>query len=188
MKINKTLFVFISALLALWLAACTPAPAATSGDGIVRAVLFWTPGCSSCEKVLRDTLPPLEARYGSRFLLLRVPLNNLAEVDRLYAAADFFKLKKEDVLVPLVVIGGSVLAGETAVERDLDASIQAGLAAGGYAQPALPPPLAELAARPTPTPRPTLAPLINEPGALPAQPTAAGACVVNTLCPPTPTK
>ena len=192
MKINKTLLVFFSALLAFWLAACAqapaPAPAATSGDGIVRAILFWTPGCSSCETVLRDTLPPLEARYGSRFQLLRVPLNNLDEVNRLYAAADFFKLKKEDVQVPFVVIGSGVLTGEMAVERELNARIQAGFAAGGYAQAALPPPQAELAARPTPTPRPTLAPLLNEPGAFPAQPTSAGACVVNTPCPPTPTK
>ena len=167
----------------LLLAACAPAPtpAVTSGDGIVRAVLFYTPGCSSCEKALRDTIPPLEARYGSRFQLLKVPLNDLSEVDRLYASADFFKIKKEDVMVPFVVIGNDLLIGETALEENLDAKIKAGIVAGGYVQPALPSLLAELAARPTSTPRPTIAPLISLPG-VEAQPTA---CVVNTPCAPT---
>ena len=49
-----------------------------------------------------------------------MPLNDLDEVGRLYEAADFFKLKKDDVMVPFVVVGGSVLAGEAAVQRDLD--------------------------------------------------------------------
>jgi hypothetical protein len=161
------------------LVACAPAQPVISGDGVVRAVLFWTPGCVSCEKALRDTLPPLEAKYGGRFQLTRVPLNDLDEIGRLYEAADFFKLKKDDILVPLVVIGTDVLSGEAALARDLDGKIQVGIAAGGWAQPALPPRLLELAARATPTPRATLPALFN-----PAGPSSdPGACVINTPCP-----
>ena len=159
------LLLILTLAMGLFLPACAAAPAATSGDGIVRAVLFWTPGCSSCEKVLRDVLPPLETRYGSRLQMLKVPLNDLNEVDRLYASAGFFKIKPGEVLVPLVLIGSDVLSGETAVENNLDEKIKAGIAAGGLIQPALPPQLVELAARPTPTPRPTLPPFIEIPGA-----------------------
>ena len=131
----------------------------------MRAVLFWTPGCSSCEKVLRDVLPPLETRYGSRLQMLKVPLNDLNEVNRLYASAEFFKINKGEILVPFVLIGSDVLSGETAVENQLDEKIKAGIVAGGLVQPALPPQLAELAARPTPTLRATLPPFIEVPGA-----------------------
>jgi len=163
--------------------ACAPAPAPASGDGIVRAVLFYTPGCSSCEKALRDIIPPLETEFGARLQITRVPLNDLDEVGRLYESADFFKMNKGDVIVPFVVIGRDVLAGETAVQRDLRAKIQAGLTAGGLNAPALPARLGELAARPTPTPRATIAPLIDAPGVGAAKPTAPGPCVINTPCP-----
>jgi len=148
----------------LILPGCSAAPAVSSGDGIVRAVLFWTPGCSSCENVLRNVLPPLEARYGSRLQMLKVPLNDLSEVNRLYASAGYFKISKGDILVPFVVIGNDVLSGETAVDDHLDEKIKAGIAAGGLVLPALPPQLAELAARPTPTLRATLPPFIQAPG------------------------
>jgi hypothetical protein len=161
------------------LVACAPAKPVSSSDGVVRAVLFWTPGCASCEKALRDIIPPLEAKYGARFQLTRVPLNDLDEIGRLYEAADFFKLKKDDILVPLVVIGTDVLSGEAALARDLDAKIQTGIAAGGWPQPALPPRLLELAARATLTPRATIPALFNPAG--PA--TDPGACVINTPCP-----
>jgi hypothetical protein len=173
-------------LAALLLAGCAPAPQASSGDGIMRAVLFYTPGCSSCEKALRDILPPLESEFGARLQITRVPLNDLDEVGRLYESADYFKMKKDDVIVPFVVIGRDVLAGEAAVQRDLRAKIQAGLAAGGLSAPALPARLGELAARPTPTPRATLPPLIEIPGPGPANnPGGAAPCVINTPCPTT---
>jgi hypothetical protein len=162
--IGKLLFILTLAF-GLLLSACGAAPAVTSGDGIVRAVLFWTPGCSSCEKVLRDVLPPLETRYGGRLQMLMVPLNNLSDVDRLYASASFFKINKGDILVPFVVIGSDTLSGETAVENQLDEKIKAGIVGGGLLPPALPPQLAELAARPTPTARATLPPFIEILGA-----------------------
>ena len=172
-------------ILAWLLAACAPAAPAGNGSGLVKAILFWTPGCSSCEKALTEILPPLEAKYGARLQMLKVPLNNLNEVDRLYASADFFKIKKEDVLTPFVVIGKDVLSGEPALTQNLDQKIQAGLTAGGLDQPALPPALAELAARPTPTPKPTIPALINSPGTGPTKPADPGACVINTPCPTT---
>lgn len=180
-------FLLLSLIFLAALAACAPLQtAASSGDGIVRVILFWTPGCSSCEKALTEILPPLEAKYGAALQVLKVPLNNLDEVNRLYAAADFFKIKKDDILTPFVLIGKDVLAGEPAMSSGLDQKIQAGLAAGGLAQPALPPALAELAARPSPTPRVTPGSILDGPGVTaPTRPAAPGACVINTPCPTT---
>ncbi len=183
MNLKQMLALWVLLVPMLLLAACAPAPAPSSGDGIVRAVLFYTPGCSSCEKALREIIPPLESEFGSKLILTRVPLNDLDEVGRLYESSDFFKLKKDDVMVPFIVIGRDVLAGEAPVQRDLRAKIQAGLAAGGLNAPALPARLAELAARPSPTPRATIAPLINPPGPGAARSTGVAPCVINTPCP-----
>lgn len=168
-------------LLLLWLCtACAPQPM-TSGDGIVRLTLFWTPGCASCEMVLRDTLPLLQARYGPRMQVLMVPLNDLSEVDRLIASASDLKLQKDDIRVPLVMIGSQVLSGEEAVNNRLEKLIQDGLAAGGLPQPALPASLAELARRATPTPRATLPPYLQPPSAG----VESNACSLTTPCGPT---
>ena len=184
MNKNSAVLYFIFFLLLL--AACAPVqPAGSSQDGIVRMVLFWTPGCSSCEKALTEIIPPLETKYGAKLQVLKVPLNNLDEVNRLYGSADFFKIKKEAVLTPFVLIGNDVLSGEPALLSSLDQKIQAGIAAGGLDQPALSPQLAELAARATPTPRSTIAPLINGPGLGATKPAAPGACIINTPCPTT---
>jgi thiol-disulfide isomerase/thioredoxin len=185
-KLAAPFFLFFLLILAA-LSACAPLqPAAASGDGIVRVVLFWTPGCSSCEKALTEIIPPLESKYGAKLQVLKVPLNNLDEVNRLYAAADFFKIKKDDILTPFVLVGTEILSGEPALSSGLDQKIQAGIAAGGLAHPALPPALAELAARSTPTPKANAAPGIEGPGvSAPTKPAAPGACVINTPCPTT---
>ena len=61
MNPNRILIFFCLLVLTL-LPACAPAAPASSGDGVVRALLFYTPGCSSCEKALRDIIPPLEGQ------------------------------------------------------------------------------------------------------------------------------
>jgi hypothetical protein len=184
-SIFMSFFVFGLIVVAI-LSACAPLqPAASTPNGVVRVVLFWTPGCTSCEKVLTETIPPLEARYGAKLQVLKVPLNNLDEVNRLYAAADFLKIKKDDILTPFALVGTEVLSGEPAISAGLDQKIQAGLAAGGLVQPALPQPLAELAARPTPTPKVTPGAVIEGPGvtAPTKKPADPGACVISTPCP-----
>jgi thiol-disulfide isomerase/thioredoxin len=181
----KTNLILISMILLSVLAGCAPAAPVSSGDGIVRAVLFWTPGCLACETALTQILPPLEKKYGARLVITKVPLNNVAEVDQLYAAADFFKMKKDDVLPPFLVIGADALSGEAALRESLDAKIAAGFKAGGLAAPALPATLSQLAARATPTPRATLPPITSGPGQGTIKPTDPSECVINTPCAPT---
>ena len=48
----------------------------------------------------------------------------------LFAAADFFGLKKEDVAVPFLVVGSQVLVGQQAIQAQFPGLIEQGLAPG----------------------------------------------------------
>ena len=122
---------------------------------VVYAVMFWTPGCSFCEAVLTKVLPPLEAKYGSQLQILKIPLTGVDDVDQLFAAAPTYGVAKEQVAVPFLVVGSQALVGQTAIEEQFPAIIEKGLAQGGIPAPVLPAALAQIAQRPTPTPRPT---------------------------------
>jgi hypothetical protein len=142
----------------------------------VHAVFFWSPDCSFCQAVLAKDLPPLEAKYGSQLQIQKVPLVSASDVDTLFNAAGFFGLKKDEIVVPFLVVGNKTLAGQDAIEKQFAGIIEAGLAQGGIPAPLLPQALADLVARPTPTPRPTIVAIGSvplAPGEIPS-PTSPG--------------
>ena len=145
---------------------------------VVDAVFFWSADCSFCQAVLVKDLPPLEAKYGSQLQIQKVPLVSANDIDTLFNAADFFGLKKDQIVVPFLVVGNKTLAGQDAIEKQFAGIIEAGLAQGGIPAPQLPQALADLVARLTPTPRPTLASLGNvplAPGEIPSPTSPGGA-------------
>ncbi len=113
----------------------TPAPQASSP--IVHAVLFYSTGCGHCVKVLTQTLPAMDARYGDRFQVTLVSLEDQSAVDRLYATAEELGLAKESVAIPFMVIGRTVLIGSQEIPDQLPGLIEAGLASGGIPLPSL---------------------------------------------------
>src|SRR5450830_1917147 len=77
---------------------------------VVDAVFFWSADCSFCQAVLAKDLPPLEAKYGSQLQIQKVPLVSANDIDTLFNAADFFGLKKDQIVVPFLVVGNKTLA------------------------------------------------------------------------------
>ena len=57
-----------------------------SEKSVVQAVIFWMEGCSNCDTVLKEVLPPLEAKYGEQLAITRVQLVTTEDVDQLYQA------------------------------------------------------------------------------------------------------
>ena len=41
-------------------------------EAVARAVLFYSPTCPHCHKVMTEDLPPLVERYGDRFVIVGV--------------------------------------------------------------------------------------------------------------------
>lgn len=130
------------AIVASGLLAPSPAPAAPEPggqDGPVRAVLFFSPTCPHCHVVMRETLPPLAARYGDRLVVVSVDVTT-PEGQALYTATvEEMAIPPSRVGVPTLVVGDRVLVGSGEIPAYLPDLIEDGLAAGGIDWPAVGP-------------------------------------------------
>lgn len=115
-----------------------PSVAEPDAAGRVRGILFWMQGCAHCHEVLEQVLPALQEKYGEQLEIRLVELTGIQDVDRLYGMAASFGIPKEQVGVPLVVIGDRALAGKEAIATELPGLIETYLTAGGVDWPEAP--------------------------------------------------
>ena len=95
-------------------------------------------GCSNCDTVLKEVLPPLEAKYGEQLAITRVQLVTTEDVDQLYQAGAGLGIPKDQVGVPFLVIGERVLIGSQQIPAELPGLIEAELVKGGVGLPKAP--------------------------------------------------
>lgn len=125
------------AALALVLGLLGVGIAQTAGP-VARAVLFYSPSCPHCHYVLEEVLPPLQARYGERLAVQTIDVT-ATEGQALYRAAIVaFAIPEERLGVPALVFGDVVLVGSEEIPARLPHLIEAALAGGGNAWPAIP--------------------------------------------------
>jgi uncharacterized membrane protein len=105
---------------------------------IVFAVLFWMDGCSHCHYVLEEVLPPIQAKYGDQLEIQLIELVGGEEVVALYQLAENRGIPKENVGVPLLVIGDHTLIGADQIPAELPGLIDVYLASGGVDWPEIP--------------------------------------------------
>jgi uncharacterized membrane protein len=105
-------------------------------DGVVRAVLFYSPSCPHCHIVMDEVLPPLEDEYGSSLVVAEIDASE-PEGTALYRAA-METYDPEMVGVPMMIIGDQVLIGSAQIPQQLPDLIDAHLAAGGLEWPNIP--------------------------------------------------
>jgi uncharacterized membrane protein len=119
------------------LAALAPAPARAE-RAVVRAVLLYSPTCPHCHRLMADVLPPLQERYGSRLRLAYVDVTR-PEGRALWGdAIRQYAIPQERQGVPTLLVASTVLVGEDEIPARLPGLIEANLATGGLAWPALP--------------------------------------------------
>jgi len=119
-----------------------PTTVPIASEPVVRAVMFWTSDCSACRKVVADTLPPLRERYGSQLDIQLIDIITAEDVDRLYRVAAF-GVSKDDVDLPLLIIGNQVLVGSEQIPAELPGVIEQYLAVGGVDFPNIPDPVVD---------------------------------------------
>lgn len=120
----------IAAALLLTLALANASPV-FAHEGVVHAVLFWENGCPSCEYVINETLPPLEAQYGEALVIQKIEVVTLEDINRLFRIGAAYNLTQDQVGVPLLVIGDQVLVGKTQIPAELPGLIETYLEQGG---------------------------------------------------------
>jgi uncharacterized membrane protein len=126
---------------------------------VVQAVLFYSPICGHCQKVLTQDLPPLQEKYGSQFQVVHVNVT-ADKGQKIYQdALNMFKIPDERQGVPTMILGQVVMVGSAEIPDQLPGLIEAGLASGGVDFPEIPGLLA--AADPTPVPITPVTPAVN---------------------------
>jgi len=108
----------------------TPAP-------VVQALVFWMRGCPNCEQVLNQYLPEVQQHYGDQLELRLVEVKSTQDVDALYQVGKAYGLQKEQIGVPMVIIGNQALVGSSQIPQEFSALVDRYLASGGVAYPDL---------------------------------------------------
>ncbi len=113
-------------------------PTLAQEEPTVQAVMFWMDGCPHCHEVIDYVLPPLQQQYGDQLDILLVEVKTMADTDRLYALGETLGLTRNQIGVPLLLIGDAALVGSDQVRQQLPDLIRSYLAAGGVAHPSYP--------------------------------------------------
>jgi len=178
--LNK--FLVLALLLPIWFSP--PGASSSPADQpVVHAVLFYSPTCGHCHKVITETISPLVEQYGEQFYIVGVDVSQASGQAIFQAALEYFKL--ENGGVPFLVIGDTYLIGSIDIPEQLPGMIEQYLAQGGLDWPSIPgfaeamaaaePAQTEQAATPAPVQEtapaaPTSAPAVPTPTAPPAAP------------------
>ena len=103
---------------------------------VVHAVLFYSPTCGHCHKVMNEDLPPLARQYKRQLEVLEVDTSTPAGQALFHATLAHFQI--DSAGVPLMVIGDVVLRGSVEIPEQLPGLIEEGLASDGIDWPAIP--------------------------------------------------
>jgi hypothetical protein len=103
---------------------------------VVHAVLFYSPSCGHCHKVMSEDLPPLARKHGKQLQVLEVDTST--EQGQLLFHATLAHFGVDSAGVPLMVVGDVVLRGSVEIPEQLPGLIEEGLASDGIDWPAIP--------------------------------------------------
>ncbi len=131
---NKKLLILLC-LGGLILFSILPAQMAGAADPVVRAVIFYSPTCAHCHKVLTEDLPPLIEQYGHQLQIMAINVT-LEEGQTLFQAA----VQKYGLQggVPTLVVGDHILVGDLDIPEQFPGLIEQYLAQGGVDWPDIP--------------------------------------------------
>jgi uncharacterized membrane protein len=116
----------------------TAALGAEADAPVVRGVLFYSPSCGHCHKVITEDLPPLFDKYGDQLQIIGISTADASGRALYDAAADRFNIPPESRGVPLLVVADVWLMGSVDIPDRLPGLIEQHLAAGGVDWPDIP--------------------------------------------------
>lgn len=131
----------------------------------VQVVLFYSPFCGHCQRVIGEDLPPIVQAYNTNFswsyygdppneetgqlpaivafegnVLQILYVDTTTEIGgKLYMAnVDLFQIPPDDQVVPIMVVGDQLLTGGVDIPEQLPGLVDSWLAKGGLSWPAIP--------------------------------------------------
>lgn len=131
-------FSFLLIMFVLLLAMLSPAPLRAEEPAVVRAVLFYSPTCPHCHKVIQEGLPPIVDKYGDQLQIVLINTSVPGGAELYQAAADWGGIPANQRGVPLLIVGDEMLFGDVEIPARLPGIVDQGLAEGGIDWPAFP--------------------------------------------------
>jgi uncharacterized membrane protein len=129
----------IISLLILWLIIPSLVAAQPSADSVVRAVLFYSPTCSHCHKVITEVLIPMVENYGAdRLQIIGVDITQPAGGEIYQATIDMYEIPPNRQGVPTLVVGETILVGSAEIPEVFPDLVEKGLKEGGIDWPQIP--------------------------------------------------
>jgi len=116
-------------------------------DAVARAVLFYSPTCPHCHKVMTEDLPPLQDRYGDRLVIVGVDVTSPFGQEIFQAALAHFGIPPEEAGVPMLVAGENVMIGSLEIPERFPGLIARSLTTDGIDWPDVAPLRSALAAQ-----------------------------------------
>ena len=104
----------------------------------VKAVLFYSPTCPHCHKVITEDLPPLFDKYGDQLIVIGIDVTTEAGQALYQAAIKRFEIPEERLGVPTLIVGETVLVGDLEIPEMFPLIIENGLKSGGIDWPDIP--------------------------------------------------
>ncbi|MGD8403771.1 MAG: vitamin K epoxide reductase family protein [Anaerolineales bacterium] len=138
MKRHLSFSTITSLIIVLHLFSLPFAVHAQSADPVVRAVLFYSPTCPHCAKVIQEDLPPLLEKYGVQLEIVGIDASQIEGGTLYQAAVQRFQIPENRLGVPTLIIDETVLVGSLEIPEQLPGLIEHHLAQGGVDWPDIP--------------------------------------------------
>jgi len=124
-------------LLALLL-VLSPTSLHAQDQSVVRAILFYSPTCGHCHKVIQEDLPLLVEKYGDQLQIVLINTQTQGGSALFAAAAEWGGIPEGQRGVPLMVVGDELLFGSIEIPTRLPGIVEEGLSADGIGWPTFP--------------------------------------------------
>jgi uncharacterized membrane protein/thiol-disulfide isomerase/thioredoxin len=105
---------------------------------VVHAVLFYSPTCPHCHKVITEDLPPLFEKYGDQLQIVGVDTTTTGGQALFVAAIQQYDIPPENQAVPMLFVGDQILLGSLQIPEQFPLLIEQYLAQGGVDWPDVP--------------------------------------------------
>ncbi len=113
-------------------------PETRAADGIVRAVLFYSPTCPHCHDVITNTLTPMAKQYGDSLSVAMVDVTTKDGQQLFNGALAHFAVPEERQGVPLLIIADRVMVGSVEIPQQFPSLVESWLMRGGVGWPDIP--------------------------------------------------
>lgn len=103
----------------------------------VTIIFFWMQDCAHCTEVLNSLLPEMYLTFGEQVYFYPIELKDIEEIDVFYQMAERLGVPKNNIGVPLMIVGNQILAGNQ-IDANLEKSIAELMPAPNYSFIAIP--------------------------------------------------